>query len=483
MIKKLDILIVRAFIGPFLATFLICIFVLILQFFWLYLDDMVGKNIDFFTLMKMVGLVAVYWIPMALPLSLLLSSIMTFGNLGESFEIVAIKSAGIPLLRFMRPLLIITGLLCVLAFFCANNIIPVAQLKLAAVKYDIIVSKPAFDIKEGVFYNKFDGYVIKIGKKDKDDSTIHNVVIYNKNYNLQDNLLVAQSGVMRITSDKKFLVFTLYNGWNYEEKGTRYSTSTEFYRTGFKEYKKIFDLSSFQFNKSADSSFKYDPKMLSVRQLAMTIDSLESKNNYYLSRAKREIEPNFHFLPYLDSLSMSPKVNTDSLKNIYRYTSLIPDSQKYNVYNQAISQTNITKSNIQYILEEYKAQQKSIREHKIEWQRKFTFSFACFVLFLIGAPLGSIIRKGGLGTPLVFAIIFFTFFYLFNTLGEKFARENVMSTWVGMWLSSIVLLPVGIFLTYKAMKDSQLFNQEFYYRTFKGARQFFKQWIRSKIDS
>ena len=428
--------------------------------------------------MKMIGLVAVYWIPMALPLSLLLSSIMTFGNLGESFEIVAIKSAGIPLLRFMRPLIIITGLLCVAAFFTANNIIPVAQLKLAAVKYDIIVSKPAFDIKEGIFYNKFEGYVIKIGKKDKDDSTIHNVVIFNKNYGLQDNLLVAKSGVMRITSDKKFLVFTLYNGWNYEEKGPRYTNNTEFYRTGFKEYKKIFDLSSFNFNKTEDSSFRYDPKMLSIRQLNITIDSLQNNGKYYQSRIKNEIIPNIHFVHYLDSAL--PKINSDSLKNIHRYISLVPDSQRYYIYSRAISQLDMAKSNMQFILEDYNTKQQSLREHKIEWQRKFTFSFACLVLFLIGAPLGSIIRKGGLGTPLVFAIIFFTFFYLFNTLGEKFAKENVMSVWAGMWLSSFMLLPVGIFLIYKAMKDSQLFNQEFYYRNFKGLRVFLSQRFRSK---
>ena len=180
MIKKLDILIVKAFVGPFLATFLICIFVLDLQFFWLYLDDMVGKDLGLSTLFYMIGLVTVNWVPTALPLALLLSSIMTFGNLGETFEIVAIKSAGIPLLRFMQPLLIITTFLCFIAFLFANNIIPVAQLKLASLKYDIIVAKPAFDIKEGVFYNRIDGYIIKVGKKDKDDSTIHNVVIYKK---------------------------------------------------------------------------------------------------------------------------------------------------------------------------------------------------------------------------------------------------------------------------------------------------------------
>ena len=219
MVKKLDILILRSFVGPFFATFLIALFVLTMQFFWLYIDDLVGKGLDLTTIAYLTGLVAVTWVPLALPLALLLSSIMTFGNLGETFEFVAIKSSGIPLVRFMRPLLIVTIFLSGVAFLFANNIIPVANLKLNALKYDIIVKKPAFDIKEGVFYDKIEGYVMKIGKKDKDDSTIYNVIIYEKTYNLQDNFMVAESGVMRITPDQRFLEFELHNGWNYQENG------------------------------------------------------------------------------------------------------------------------------------------------------------------------------------------------------------------------------------------------------------------------
>src|SRR3954464_9936973 len=190
-----------------------------MQFFWLYIDDLVGKGLDLGTLGHLTGLVAINWVPLALPLALLLSSIMTFGNLGESFELVAIKSAGIPLLRFMRPLFIVTVFIAGVSFLFANNIMPVAALKLNTLKYDIIVSKPAFDIKEGVFYDKIEGYVIKIGKKDKDGSTIRNVIIYEKNYGLQDYSLIAESGTMSVTADKKFLEFNLRNGWRYQEKG------------------------------------------------------------------------------------------------------------------------------------------------------------------------------------------------------------------------------------------------------------------------
>ncbi len=471
MIKKLDSLIIRSFIGPFLATFLISLFVLVMQFFWLYIDDLVGKGLDFFTIAKLTGYVAATAVPLALPLSLLLSAIMTFGNLGESFELVAIKSAGIPLLRFMQPLLIVAILIAGVAFLFANNIIPVANLKLNTLKYDIIVSKPAFDIKEGVFYDKIEGYVIKIGKKDPDGSTIRNVIIYEKNYGLQDYSLLAESGTMRVTADKKFLEFNLKNGWRYQEKGNRLTTNTEFIRLGFKEYKKILDLSSFKMNKTSDSVFKDNYKMLSVRQLNKAIDSLDNFNNYYRKRSQAELTPFLSFARFQDTGWIN--VNTGALKKVKSLDALLPDSAKANIMERAIAQVIAVKSNIDMLAEDYKTKQKDFRYYLIEWHRKFTLSVACIVLFLIGAPLGSIIRKGGLGTPLVFAVVFFVIFHLFNTFGEKFVKENVMTPFGGMWLSTGILIPIGFFLTYKAMKDSQLFNQEFYYRSFKRLRSFF----------
>lgn len=463
MIKKLDILVLRAFIGPFFATFLIAVFVLVLQFFWVYLDDFVGKGLDFGTLIYLVAMVAIHWVPLALPLALLLSSIMTFGNLGETFEIVAIKSAGIPLLRFMRPLTISAVLISGIAFLFANNIIPFAELKLDALKYDIIIAKPAFDIKEGIFYNKIDGYIIKIGKKEKDDSTIRNIVIYEKSYGLQDNLMTAESGVMRTSADKKFLEFVLRNGYRYQERGIRQTLNTDFIRTSFKEYKKVFDLKTFQLNKTNDSTF-YNPKILSVRQLNKTIDSLQHLEKFYAKRALSEVDPYFTFAKYKDSAW--PKKDT-VLLNKYFKNNDIPDSQRIALHDRAYNQISVVKDNYKMINDDYNNKMQSLRFHDVEWHRKFALSFACIILFLIGAPLGSIIRKGGLGSPLVFAIIFFVIFHLLNTFGEKFARENVTSVVTGMWLSSMVLLPVSVFLIYKAMRDSQLFNQEFYYRFFR----------------
>jgi lipopolysaccharide export system permease protein len=219
VIKKLDKLILRAFIGPFLATFLLAIFVLILQFFWLWIDDFVGKGIDTPTLLKVILYVAASWVPVALPLAILLSTIMTFGNLGESYELVAIKSAGISLQRFMRPVLVVSIIISGIAFLFNNNVIPVINLELNKLKYEIVYTKPAFDIKPGVFYDKIEGYVIKLGKKERDGAVLSQIMIYEKGNYLQDNLILADSGSMKVSKDKRFLEFDLLHGIRYEEKG------------------------------------------------------------------------------------------------------------------------------------------------------------------------------------------------------------------------------------------------------------------------
>ena len=431
-----------------------------MQFFWLYIDDLVGKGLDLLTILELIGLVSVSTMTTALPLALLFSSIMTFGNLGESFELIAIKAAGIPLVRFMRPLFIFTIFLAGIAFLFANNIIPVTQMKLSNLKYEIIIAKPAIDLKEGVFYDKIDGYVIKLGKKESNDSVMHNIVIFEKKYGLQDNFIMAESGVMRVSSNKKFLEFIMYNGWRYQERGVRATTNTEFTRLYFKEYKKVFDLKSFEMNKSNDNV--YDPKMLSVRQLSHAIDSLNSKDSFYVKKITTEIAPYLRFLFYKDSnqVFLAQKKQA-SLTN---FKQLIPDSIASSVKESTSYQFTSIQANFTTLNETYKQNETANAMHGIEWHRKFTLSFACIVLFLIGAPLGSIIRKGGLGTPMVLAIIFFVVFFLLNNFGEKFAKSGEWTVYFGMWMSSVVLIPVGLFLTYKAMRDSQLFNQEFYYR-------------------
>ena len=467
VIKKLDKLIINAFIPPFVATFFITVFVLVLQFFWLYIDDIVGKGLDMLTIGTFVLYVCATLVPLALPLAVLLSSIMTFGNLGETFELVAIKSAGIPLLRFMRPLFILSIFICGIAYMFNNYIIPVAQLKMQTLKFDIIVSKPAFDIKEGVFYDKIDGYIIKFGKKEKDGSTIHDILIYQHNYTLlQDNAIVAQSGKMTISPDKKFLEFNLKNGWNYQEKGLHNSLSTQLIRMGFSEYKKVFDLSSFKLNKTDDSAFKNNVQMLNMWQLNTTIDSLEKTTASYQNQAKGLLNSRIRILNYLDS----PWKSKPSAIKYNSYAQSLPDSTLKIVLMESYSNMTNLKASTDISAISYENDRINLRLHLLAWHEKITMSIACLVLFLIGAPLGSIIRKGGIGLPLIFAVIFFVIFFLLNNFGRKFVKQDVMQPIAGMWMATFVLLPIGIFLTYKAMNDSQLFNMEYYNRLLKKIR-------------
>jgi lipopolysaccharide export system permease protein len=463
VIKKLDTLILKAFVGPFIATFFITLFVLVLQFFWLYIDDFVGKGLDLTTIFEAIAYVAATVVPLALPLAVLLSSIMTFGNLGETFELVAIKSAGIPLLRFMRPVMVVAIMLSAIAFLFNNNILPVANLKLNRLKYDIINKKPAFDLREGAFYTNIPGYAIKVGKKEKDDSTLREIIIFEKDYNLQDNIIIAEKGIMRVSDDKRFLEFKLIDGWRYTERGSRVNTNTEYIRLGFKEFKKVFDLSSLVFTKTEDSLFKDNYQMLSVRQLTKKIDSLGDGDQFFKTRVLTEIGGYVPFYSRMDTLyKPAPELaKVDSLGDI------IPDSLFFAMNERVLSQLSITRSSLEITKSDYVNRMRNLRLHKMAWHEKFSMSVACFVLFLIGAPLGSIIRKGGIGTPLVFAVIFFVIFFLLNNFGKKFVKEAVLAPGWGIWLATFVLLPIGVFLTYKAMRDSQLFNKEFYYRAFR----------------
>ncbi|MEI6946921.1 LptF/LptG family permease [Paraflavisolibacter sp. H34] len=466
MFKKLDKLIIKAFVGPFSATFFITLLVLVMQFFWLYIDDFVGKGLSTGVILEFIWYQSAALVPLALPLAVLLSSLMTFGNLGETYELVAIKSAGISLLRFMRPLFLVTIGICAMAFTFANYIIPVANLKSRTLLTDIVNANPAFDLKEGIFYDKITGFAIKIGKKEKNDSIIRDIVIYEQGGGLQDNFIVAKDGVMRLSANKRFLEFVLKDGWRYQERGSAYSTNTEFIRLGFKEYNKQFDLSAFQFQRTGDSVYKNNQRMLSIRQLDKAIDSLKKDNRKYEERLQKEAGVSLGFYPYLDSTW--PKLKQDV--TISSFDKMIPDSVKEQVKQSAINRVDGLRSGNEVVLAEYKDKKRGLRLHEIEWHRKLALSLACLVLFMIGAPLGSIIRKGGLGSPLIFSIVFFMVFYFLSTTGEKLAKEGSLAPAVGMWLATYVLVPIGIFLTITAMRDSQLFNKDVYLRIWRRIR-------------
>ena len=463
MIKKLDTLILKSFIGPFVVTFFIAFFVLMMQSLWKYIDDLVGKGLDFATICQFLWYASASLLMLAMPIAILISSIMTFGNLGESFELVAIKAAGISLLRFMRPLVWVSIFLCGITFIFANYVIPVANLKFITLYSDIYLKKPAFDLKEGVFFTHIPNYAIKIGKKDDDGKTIHNVLIFEQNNSIQDNCIVAEKGVMKISDDENYLEFNLENGYRYQERGNMMDSSTEFTRLGFKNFKKLFDLSVLQKQQTNDSVFSKNFKMLSARQLSRNIDSLRI--------VEKEMDKNtfnqFKFQLRYSNIADSIWKKKDSSTNKIAYKNLIPDLYNVKIKQYALNKATEIKTTLQQNSIDREMKGKELIYHEIEWHRKYSISMACLILFFIGAPLGAIIRKGGLGMPLVIAIIFFLIFHLLNMFGEKFVKESFMIPSIGMWLAIIALAPVGIFLTYKAMNDSQLFNPEYYIRFFK----------------
>ena len=483
MFKKLDKLILKAFFWPFIATFFITLFVFMMQILWKYIDDLVGKGLDFITLTEFLIYASATLVTLAMPISILLSSIMTFGKLGENYELVAIKSAGISLLRFMRPLFFISVLFSGVAFLFANYIAPVANLKFAVIYHDIYQKSPAFDLKDGVFYNGFSGFSIRVGKKEQDKSTLHNVLIYEQSYGVQDNTIMSEGGKMTMSDNQQFLEFKLLNGNRYEEKGATYNNPSEFIQLGFKEYNKLFDLSQLNLQKTSDSLFMNNNRMKNMRQLNKDLDSIVKVPDSLFKGSKKDLENYIQYTKYLDTVKAAgtPKTIKDT-KTTAKKTpkkvagtvdDLIPEASRLAVFDRTMNAVTNAKSLIDMSEADFRNKRAEINQLKIEWHKKLSLSVACLVLFFIGAPLGSIIRKGGLGMPIVVALIFFMIFYLLNIFGEKFSKDNVVDPVFGMWLPVIVLTPIGFFLTYKAMHDSQLFNKEFYYRTAKRVRTLF----------
>ncbi|MGX5818683.1 LptF/LptG family permease [Chitinophaga lutea] len=471
--KKLDKLIIKTFLGPFVATFFVTWFVLIMQFIWKYIDDLVGKGLDTTVIVELLTYTSASLVPLAMPLAVLLSSIMTFGNLGESFELVAIKSAGISLLRFIRPLFFVSAIIALCAFLFANYMIPIANLRAKSLLWNISNSKPAFNIKEGVFYTDIPGYVIKVAKKEPDNKTIHQVMIYDRSSG-RESLIMAEKGLMELSKDKRFLEFTLENGWRYDDRvDARGSGSAELVRMGFDKYKKPFDLAALALSDVPTDLFASNQQMLNIRQLDEGIDSLRRLDSGYTRTVNAYVTSHYPFYKWKDTGWAAP-ADVKPLQ-VASFTDIIPEKSMRYVTERVESVIRETESSLSGPAKEYEDNASRVSLFKVEWQRKFSLAAACIVLFLIGAPLGSIIRKGGLGTPLVFAVIFFVIFNIFFMLGEKMARKDVMASWSGMWLANIVLLPIAAFLVFKAMNDSQLFNKEFYYRSYQKIKQYIRK--------
>lgn len=444
-----------------------------MQFVWKYIDDLVGKGLEWHVIARLLFYTASTLVPMALPLALLLASIMTLGNLGEQYELVALKSSGISLWRILRSSIITAVLLSGLAFMFSNYILPVANLKAMSLLYDVREKRPAVNIKEGIFYKGIDDFVIKVAKKDKDGKTIHNVMIYDHRQRMGNTTVTtAKHGYIETTENKQYMYFRLYDGCNYDETINRsYSENQSnanrpLTRLKFKEQYKRFDLSAFSLSRTNEELFKKNHQMMNLKQLEYYEDSLKKKLDsvYKLFFVKQWA--NFQNVVKLDSTFISKKDSsqTDYLSNFDLF------KQKA-IIERALVATRSERENINFSKEELVANKRTISKFQLQWHHKFSLSFACFVLFFIGAPLGAIIRKGGFGLPVVVSILFFVFFHIVSIIGDKLVKEDVVEAWQGTWMSALIFLPIGLFLTLKATSDSPLLDAttyiKFYNKVFK----------------
>ncbi len=467
MIKKLDQLIIRSFVGPFVVTFFVTLFVLVMQFFWLYMDELIGKGLEIWMIFQLLLYISSTLVPMALPLGVLLASIMTFGAMGENFELVAIKSAGISLLRFMRPLFFFMTLVSVGAFFFSNNVIPVANLKALSLLYDLRNSKPTFNIRPGQFNNDIKGFSIRVGSKDKDGRTIRDIIIYDHSSGYgNDNIIIAEKGQMIPTKDKQALVFRLQNGCRYEEQRTDGSGKKPQTRLYFEKWDKVFDLSSFKVSRTNQDLFKNAYQMMNVNQLSDGIDSMQRKSKYIAKTVTAYLSP-YAMLIKTDKenkeLLEKIKNNNDEIRTYdTSFVRMIPDSLKAGIFQLGVSNLRSVKGLLDMSSIEARGQAENYTRYTVEWHRKFTLSFACILLFLIGAPLGAIIRKGGLGMPLVIAVAFFVIFHITSVAGEKLAIARSLPAWMGMWMATAMLLPIAALLIRQARNDSKVLSKDWY---------------------
>jgi lipopolysaccharide export system permease protein len=482
-VKKVDSFLLKSFIGPLILTFFIVLIILILQFLWMYVDELAGKGLDFKILSELLYHFALTFVPTALPLGILLASLMTFGNMGEFNELSALKSSGIPLQRIMRPLVILIGFIAIISFFFSNNVLPYSTNKARTLLWDIRRKKPDINIQAGTFYNGVPDFSIKITTKDPVTNRLDNLLIYDHREKRGNYaVILADSGYMRLTRDETGLIMTLYNGWGYtevEEKNVNVAARKYPSRKDkFKEQSIVISLTGFDLQRSEDGLFKSGPAMLNISQLSFAIDSLNKKRTEKLNTQFKDFKNvKLYVVRNYKPNSSAQAEKSDTLEKVRKFdTKALYDSltvmEKGMVLAQSIE--NLKEGNT-ILIDKNESQRydiKTIKKYEVEWNKKLTMSFACLVFFFIGAPLGAIIRKGGLGTPAVISIFFFVIYYVISISGQKLVEEDVVGTFAGMWAASYILLPIGIFLTYKATTDSVILNIETYLMFFKKVKDF-----------
>lgn len=481
--KTLHRFILKSYFGPFLMTLLISIFILFMQFLWKWVDELVGKGLGGDVVSELFFFASLSTIPLALPMAVLLSSLMTFGNLAEHYELAALKSSGLSLHKIMRPLLMFTIAISIGAFFFSNYLLPMSNLKMLSTLFDIRNQKPQFLLKDGVFYSGIEGYSIRVNKVDKDGVRLHDVMIYDHTDGQGNtSVTLASEGKMETSKDSRFLNITLFNGRSYSEvtNQDRSWIRRPFMSTTFKQQVVRLDLSSFKMNKTNEDLFKDNQQMLNGTQLLRYIDTArmeiaDDRISFAPGLKAQLYSKSDHY--FIDNNRSHAPPATGSALDLFAKT------ERMKVIDLAANNARNAKSNIESRGNSIDSEEKSIIRYKIELWRKYTLSVACMIMFFIGAPLGAIIRKGGLGMPVVVAVILFILFWVLSITGEKLSKEGSVPPEFGMWLGCAVFLPVSIWLMRRATADASIFDALAFAQRFRGLFAF-RSWriFRRKID-
>lgn len=474
---------VRTFVGPFLAVLVVVIFTLSMQFLFTYIDELVGKGLGIGVIFEFLGWAACTLIPMAVPLASLLASIMTLGGLGERNELLAMKAAGVSLMRIITPVMLLSVLISVGAFFASNKLVPHAYFKIYNLRQDINDTKDEIKIPTGTFYDGIEGYILRVEERDKETGMMYGLIVYDHTSNYGNtNLTLADSGRIQITPDKQNMIFDLYDGCNYTEDNlmTYRDTTLELNRTRFKEQNLIISLSNYTFNRSS-SGDRFSDQVMSRNLAGLKVDrdSLAAEFDSLIVNQYRRYFTNsgLQYIHQLDTARFWTPTKgdfpTDSLLGTLTYF------QKKNAIRMAIDNVDGDLEQLDNYEHESSRYIEPIRRIDIESFRKFTLSLACLLFFFIGAPLGAIIRKGGLGTPVIISILFYLIYYIIDIIGKKLAKNGTITPFIGTIISTFVLIPVGFFLTRKSTQDSSLFNMDSYKEFFRNiGRHISKGWHR-----
>ena len=463
-IKKLDLFITKSFLKNLMATFFICLFIFIVQLLWRWIDDFVEKGLDMSIIAKFFMFGSVSLVSKALPLAILLAALMTFGNFGEKLELLAMKSAGVPLIRTLVPLMVCCTFFGGVSFYFQNFVSPLAQMELLKMMYSIKQTSPESDIVERIFYNKIDGYSIYVDRKNYDTGVLYDVTIYDMSSGFEKtNILVADSAIIKNTSDERFMILSMFSGEqfsnldeeNINKKNTPYRRESFTRKDVVIETDGGFEMKDADFLKSRADGKNMMELEKDIDSLKLSNDSIGRDNLKFIKRNnyKDKITLDINdstlmakdsiFWMNVDSIYNSATVKTKKMWKSDALRSVTSIKNTYDINNKILHQLD-----------------KDLNKHKIYWWEKITLSLACFIFLLIGAPLGSIVRKGGLGYPIIISVATFILYYIFETSGSKMASEGVWKIWFGSWWSTMILLPLGLFFTYQANKDSGILKND-----------------------